>query len=141
MNPLSSVGTGELIFILIIALIFLGPERLPEIARGIAKAIRQFRETAQGMSAEFGEELASMQEATRDIKEGLEAVQDVRKLPQTLVSAAAAPLTEALDPIKSAAEEVKAATALTPAHIGESAEPVTESEESDPPSSAEDGKV
>jgi Tat protein translocase TatB subunit len=86
MNPLASVGTGELILILVIALIFLGPERLPEIARSVGKTVRQFRDALQGMSSEFGEELASMQEVTRDIQEGLQAVQDVRNLPRTLVS-------------------------------------------------------
>ena len=92
MNPLASVGTGELILILVIALIFLGPERLPEIARTVGKTVRQFRDALQGMSSDFGEELASMQEVTRDIQEGLQAVQDVRNLPRTLVSKASAPL-------------------------------------------------
>lgn len=110
MNPLSSVGTGELILILVIALIFLGPERLPEIARSVGKAIRQFRGTLQGISSEFGEELASMQEVTRDIQQGLQAVQEVRDLPRTLASTAAAPLVEATEPLKSAVEEVREAT-------------------------------
>ncbi len=109
MNPLSSVGTGELIFILVIALIFLGPERLPEIARSVGKAIRQFRDVLQGMSSEFGEELASMQEVSRDIQESVQAVQDMRNLPKTLVSTAAAPLLEAVDPVKGTMKEAKEA--------------------------------
>jgi Tat protein translocase TatB subunit len=113
MNPLASVGTGELILILVIALIFLGPERLPEIARSVGKTVRQFRDALQGMSSEFGEELASMQEVTRDIQEGLQAVQDVRNLPRTLVSKASAPLVEAMDPVKSAVKEVKEAVQVT----------------------------
>jgi sec-independent protein translocase protein TatB len=107
MNPLSSVGTGELIFILVIALIFLGPQRLPEIARNVGKAIRQFRDVLQGMSSEFGEELASVQEVTRDIQDGIQAVHEVRDLPKTLVSTAAEPLVEAMAPVKTAVKEAK----------------------------------
>ena len=110
MNPLSSVGTGELILILVIALIFLGPERLPEIARNVGKAIRQFRTTLQNLSSEFGEELASVQEATRDIQEGIQAVQDVRTLGQTLVSSAAAPLVEAVEEVKETVDTVSGST-------------------------------
>lgn len=115
MNPLSSVGTGELILILVVALIFLGPERLPEIARSLGKAIRQLRNALQNMSSEFGEELASVQEVTQDLQEGVRAVRDVRNLSQTLVSSAAAPLVQAVEPVKSALQEAKEAVETGPA--------------------------
>jgi len=122
MNPLSSVGTGELILILVIALIFLGPDRLPQIARSVGKTIRQFRDAVQGMSSEFGEELASVQEVTRDIREGLQAVQDVRNLPQKLVSTAAVPLVEAMDSAKSAVKETREAIEAVPTPIAAQAD-------------------
>ena len=109
MNPLSSVGTGELILILVIALIFLGPERLPEVARSVGEAIRRFRGVLQSMSAELGDELASVQDVTRDLREGIQAVQEVRDLPRTLMSTAAAPLVKAVEPLQSAVEEAKEA--------------------------------
>lgn len=40
------IGTTELILIFIIALLFLNPKKLPEIARSLAKAIKEFREAA-----------------------------------------------------------------------------------------------
>lgn len=43
---LESIGTSELIMIGIVALIFLGPRRLPEIARKIGKITAEFRGTA-----------------------------------------------------------------------------------------------
>ena len=41
-----SIGTSELILIGIVALVFLGPRKLPEIARKIGKMMAEFRGTA-----------------------------------------------------------------------------------------------
>ena len=41
-----SLGTSELILIGIVALIFLGPRRMPEIARKLGKMMNEFRSTA-----------------------------------------------------------------------------------------------
>ena len=38
-----NIGTGEFILIAVVALLVLGPTRLPEFARGIGKFIREFR--------------------------------------------------------------------------------------------------
>ena len=39
-----SVGPMELILVLAIALIVLGPKRLPEMARNLGRGVREFRE-------------------------------------------------------------------------------------------------
>lgn len=41
-----NIGPGELILILLIALIVLGPGRLPEVATSLGKSIREFRKAA-----------------------------------------------------------------------------------------------
>ncbi len=38
-----NVGAGEALFILVAALLVLGPKRLPELARGLGKFLREFR--------------------------------------------------------------------------------------------------
>jgi sec-independent protein translocase protein TatB len=38
-----NIGAGELVFILVAALLVLGPKRLPEFARTIGKFVRDFR--------------------------------------------------------------------------------------------------
>jgi sec-independent protein translocase protein TatB len=47
------IGPTELIVIMVIALIVFGPQRLPEIAGQIGKAIRDFRQMSADMTGEF----------------------------------------------------------------------------------------
>ncbi|WP_456430771.1 Sec-independent protein translocase protein TatB [Thermosulfuriphilus sp.] len=47
------IGVPELIVIFVVALIVLGPERLPELARTIAKGIAEFRRTANDVKREL----------------------------------------------------------------------------------------
>lgn len=57
---LFGIGTGELVLILVIALLVLGPERLPEIARLWAKFSRtlsQFTRTWQAFNAQLNAEV------------------------------------------------------------------------------------
>jgi len=42
------VGPGELIIVLVIALIVLGPKRLPEVGRSIGNGMREFKESISG---------------------------------------------------------------------------------------------
>ncbi len=44
------LGFGELILILLIALIFIGPKKLPELAKGLGKGMREFQNAAKGFS-------------------------------------------------------------------------------------------
>ncbi len=37
------LGTGEIVVLLFIVLIFVGPKKLPELASGLARAIREFQ--------------------------------------------------------------------------------------------------
>jgi sec-independent protein translocase protein TatA len=45
-----NVGPLELIVILAIALIVLGPKKLPEVGRSIGKGMREFKESLNGES-------------------------------------------------------------------------------------------
>jgi Tat protein translocase TatB subunit len=54
---LESIGTSELILIGIVALMFLGPRRLPEIARKIGKIMADFRGTANEFKATWEREV------------------------------------------------------------------------------------
>jgi sec-independent protein translocase protein TatA len=43
------LGFGELVVIFLIALIFIGPKKLPELAKGLGKGIKEFQDAAKGL--------------------------------------------------------------------------------------------
>lgn len=70
------LGFGELVVIFLIALIFIGPKKLPELAKGLGKGIRDFQNAAKGLGDDLqneGEEAkkiaASQQEEAKPIPE------------------------------------------------------------------------
>jgi sec-independent protein translocase protein TatA len=48
--PLNSIGPGELIVVLVIALLVLGPKRLPEVGRSIGNGMREFKDSLSGIN-------------------------------------------------------------------------------------------
>lgn len=50
------LGFGELVVIFLIALIFIGPKKLPELAKGLGKGIRDFQNAAKGLSDNLNED-------------------------------------------------------------------------------------
>lgn len=51
------LGFGELLVIFLIALIFIGPKKLPELAKGLGKGIREFQNAAKGFSDQLQEDI------------------------------------------------------------------------------------
>lgn len=47
------IGTGEILLLLLIALIVLGPERMPKLARDLGRAVAEFRKTSDELRGEF----------------------------------------------------------------------------------------
>lgn len=64
---LESIGTSELILIGIIALVFLGPRKLPEIARKIGKVLADFRNTTNEFKSTWEREV-DFEEETKALK-------------------------------------------------------------------------
>ncbi len=54
---MGSVGASELLIILLVALLVLGPERLPEAARQVGRAIGELRRMSAGFQAEIRDAL------------------------------------------------------------------------------------
>jgi TatA/E family protein of Tat protein translocase len=66
------LGPGELIVILLIALLFLGPKKLPDLASTLGKAIRQFRKATNDLT----DQLQVDDEVKRPIQELRAALRD-----------------------------------------------------------------
>jgi len=63
------VGPLELLVILVFILIFVGPERLPHVARQIGKVYRQLHEMSRTVAAQWQEELSAAAELEGDQKD------------------------------------------------------------------------
>ena len=42
-----NIGTGEILIILLIVLVFFGAKKIPDLASGLGKGIREFRKAAK----------------------------------------------------------------------------------------------
>lgn len=67
------VGGGELLLILLFVLIFFGSKKIPELARGLGKGIRELKDASAGIRREIESE-------ANKIKEDINISQDVKSL-------------------------------------------------------------
>jgi sec-independent protein translocase protein TatB len=112
----------ELFIIVLIALIILGPEKLPEAARKLGGALRELRKVQAGFQAEvreaFGEPIKELREPLDELRRG---AQDVRKSVIDTMNEAAktADPKQAIKEVEAeqAAAKAKEATAVVPAGL------------------------
>jgi len=55
---LDSLGSTELLFILVVALIFFGPRKLPQLARSMGKGLAEFRKASDDFKRTWEREVA-----------------------------------------------------------------------------------
>ncbi len=53
--PMFGLGTSELILVAVLALIFIGPERMPQIATALGKFVRQFKKVIDEIKSDLNE--------------------------------------------------------------------------------------
>jgi sec-independent protein translocase protein TatB len=80
---LESIGTSELIIIGLVALIFLGPRKLPELARSIGKAMNEFRRSTNEFKQTWEREVGS---EVNKFKDDLETSIETENLPKQIES-------------------------------------------------------
>lgn len=52
---LGGLGGGEIFLIVVIILVFFGGKRIPELARGLGKGIREFKDAKDGVATKDDE--------------------------------------------------------------------------------------
>lgn len=63
------IGLPELILILALALIVVGPDKLPDLARSVAKGIMELKKTAEGLKEQFNEDGNPLDDIKPDLEE------------------------------------------------------------------------
>jgi sec-independent protein translocase protein TatA len=63
------LGGGELLLLGIIALVFIGPKKLPELARGLGKGIREFQKAKSELLNEEGDDLVEQSKPSPSLKD------------------------------------------------------------------------
>lgn len=56
------IGGSELILILVVFLLFFGSNKIPEIAKGLGKGMREFKDAANGIKEEIEKESAKIKD-------------------------------------------------------------------------------
>jgi sec-independent protein translocase protein TatB len=75
-NGVFGVGPFEMLVIAVLALIFIGPERLPKVIGDVMRTIRELRQYASGIQDEFRDDFremrAEMETFQRDVSQSVE---------------------------------------------------------------------
>lgn len=89
------IGAPELIVILVVALVVLGPKRLPELARGLGRTLGEFRRATSGVSEELDNARVLLEEEVRQAEHsaraGDKADEDDHQIKKTAASSVSAP--------------------------------------------------
>ncbi len=74
------IGALELILIFIVALLVIGPDKLPQYARKFGAAMREFRKASQGVTQELRKSVIDpLEEAQKPLREAMEPLEDISK--------------------------------------------------------------
>jgi sec-independent protein translocase protein TatB len=92
MDGFFGIGFGELVMIAIVALIVLGPERLPGALREVAKFIRQIRNLSQEFTSQFGDEFKALEDLNprRLLQDAIDTIDEEEKSKESAAKTPAA---------------------------------------------------
>jgi Tat protein translocase TatB subunit len=79
---LDSLGSTELLFILVVALIFFGPRKLPQLARSMGKSMAEFRKASEDFKRTWEREVA-LESAREPDNSTFEETQSTASVEQT----------------------------------------------------------
>lgn len=65
------LGAGEIFVILFVILLFFGSKKIPDLARGLGKGIREFKDAASNVQKEIHDSVKDVKEVqvVKDLKE------------------------------------------------------------------------
>ncbi|TGE17848.1 Sec-independent protein translocase subunit TatA/TatB [Hymenobacter elongatus] len=93
---LGDLGGGEIMLIMVVILIFFGANKIPELAKGLGKGIREFKDASREIRSEF-ENASTTQPTTSYQTPPAPPVAPVQPAPAETYTAPAAPLAPPMD--------------------------------------------
>jgi sec-independent protein translocase protein TatA len=94
---LNSLGTGEVIIVLMVILMFFGSKNIPSIARTMGKGIRQMKDASQEIQNEITKSTTSMKNdlnIQREIERTVNDMDKPKPKSKTIETAQTAPVVE-----------------------------------------------
>ena len=73
---LNNLGGGELVVILLFVLMFFGSKKVPELARGLGKGMREVKDAMNGIQRDIQ---SGVNETTAGFEEEKKAIEDIKK--------------------------------------------------------------
>lgn len=75
-DVIGKIGIGELLIVLVLALLVVGPDKLPELARSLGKAVRGLKQTLQETTEDLDglEELHELREEVEGLQRELQSL-------------------------------------------------------------------
>jgi len=67
-----NIGTQEMMLIILVALLLFGGKKLPELARGLGRGIREFKDASEGIKREISDQINNFEKEIDDIKTDIE---------------------------------------------------------------------
>lgn len=117
------IGYQELLLVLVLLLVVVGPERLPGVAYQLGKAVRTLQQYARAVRDEFSDEISYVEEQYKVIKGEVDTAKVTLREEQAKMNAE---MREATEPIRLATQELakepESSTAAAAAGLDESAE-------------------
>jgi sec-independent protein translocase protein TatA len=121
---IGTLGTPEMIFIFLLALVLFGPKELPELGRKVGRALTEFRRASNELKSTFDRELKTLEAETnlKEVRNNLqldtynydyssyEHNQDGSYVPETYENTADIPYTESA----SATQDAESPSATAP---------------------------
>ena len=81
-----NLGGGEIFVILVVVLLLFGSKKIPELAQGLGKGIRQFKDAMNGVQSELQNEMKGVEKDTKidasginNLKDTINVVKEIKK--------------------------------------------------------------
>lgn len=75
-----NIGTQELMLIFVVALVLFGGKKLPELARGLGRGIREFKDASEGIKREISDQINNFE---KDLDVNVEETTDQQPATKT----------------------------------------------------------